>query len=52
MKPMLKAPGTKRFNLSYDELPSNFTYNFNLRRYGKEQMKKKMFKHNNPWLFD
>ena len=26
MKPMLKAPGTKRLKLSNDELPSNFDF--------------------------
>ena len=33
MKPMLKAPGTKRLKLKYDEPPSNFAFKFNLRRY-------------------
>jgi hypothetical protein len=33
MKPMLKAPGTKRLKLQYDEPPSNFAFNSNLRRY-------------------
>ena len=33
MKPMLKAPGAKRLKLKYDEPPSNFAFNFNLRRY-------------------
>ena len=33
MKPMLKAPGTKRLKLKYDESPSNFAFKFNLRRY-------------------
>ena len=33
MKPMLKAPGTKRLKLTYDELLSSFAFNFNLRRY-------------------
>jgi hypothetical protein len=31
----LKAPGTKRFNLKYDEPLSNFGFKFNLRRYTK-----------------
>jgi len=33
MKPTLKAPETKRLKLKYDELPSNFAFKFNLRRY-------------------
>ena len=36
MKPMLKAPGTKRLKLKYDEPPSNITFKFNLRRYSKD----------------
>jgi hypothetical protein len=37
MKPELKAPGTKRLKLSYDEPPSNCAFNFNVRRYSVEQ---------------
>jgi len=33
MKPMLKAPGTKRLKLKYIKLLSRFAFNFNLRRY-------------------
>jgi hypothetical protein len=33
MKPKLKPTGTKRLKLNYDEVPSNFAFNFNLRRY-------------------
>ena len=33
MKPTLKAPGSKRLILKYDQLVSNFACNFNLRRY-------------------
>jgi len=33
MKPMLKAPGTKRLKLKYDELLPSFAIKFNLRRY-------------------
>jgi len=33
MKPMLKAPRTKRLKLKYDEMPSNVAFKFNLRRY-------------------
>ena len=33
IKPVLKAPGTKRLKLKYDELFSSFAFNFNLRRY-------------------
>jgi len=35
IKPMLKAPGTKRLKLRYDVPLSNFAFNFNLRRYTK-----------------
>ena len=30
---MLKAPGTERLKLKYDEVVSSFAFNFNLRRY-------------------
>ena len=33
---MLKAPGTKRLKLKYDEPLSNFAFKFNLRRYYME----------------
>jgi hypothetical protein len=33
IKPALKVPGTKRVELIYDGPLSNFTFNFNLRRY-------------------
>ena len=33
IKPTLKAPGTKRLKLKYDELLSSFAFKFNLRRY-------------------
>ena len=33
VKPTLKAPGTKRLKLKYDELLSNFAFPSNLRRY-------------------
>ena len=33
MKPVLKAPGTKRLNPKYDKLLSNVAFKFNLRRY-------------------
>ena len=33
MKLMLKAPGTKRLNLKYDEPPSKIAFKINLRRY-------------------
>jgi len=35
VKPTLKAPGTKRLKLKYDELLSNFVLKFSLRRYMK-----------------
>jgi len=36
VKPTLKAPGTKHLKLKCDEPPSNFAFNFNLRRYIEE----------------
>ena len=33
IKPLSKPPGTKPFNLKYDESLSGFAFNFNLRRY-------------------
>ena len=33
IKPTLKAPGTKRLKLQYDEPPSSFALKFKLRRY-------------------
>jgi len=33
IKPTLKAPGTKRLKLKYDELLSHLAFKFNLRRY-------------------
>jgi hypothetical protein len=33
IKPTLKAPGTKRLKLDYDEPLSEFAFKFNLRRY-------------------
>ena len=33
IKPTLKAPGTKRLKLEYDDLLSSVAFNFNLRRY-------------------
>jgi len=33
MRPMLKAPGTKRLKLKYHKLLSSFAFEFNLRRY-------------------
>jgi len=35
MKPTLKAPGSKRLKLWFDEPLSSFAFNFNLRRYIK-----------------
>ena len=32
-KPLLKAPGTKRFKLKYNQPPSKFAFEFNLRCY-------------------
>ena len=33
IKPTLKAPGTERLNLKFDEMLSIFAFNSNLRRY-------------------
>ena len=33
IKPTLKAPGSKRLKLQYDELLSRFAFKFKLRRY-------------------
>jgi hypothetical protein len=33
MKPTLKAPGTKRLKLRYDDPLSNLAFKFNIRRY-------------------
>jgi len=33
IKPTLKAPGSKRLILKYDQLVSNVGFNFNLRRF-------------------
>jgi len=33
---VLKAPGTKRLKLKYDELLSSFAFNFNSRRYNAD----------------
>ena len=37
MKPKLKASGSKRLKLKSDTLPSNFAFNFNLRRFNEGQ---------------
>ena len=38
IKPTLKAPGTERLKLKCDELLSNFTFKFNLRRYNEDRL--------------
>ena len=35
IKPKLKAPGSKRLKLQYDELHSSIAFKFNLRRYNQ-----------------
>jgi hypothetical protein len=35
MKPMLKAPGTKRLKLKHDSLLSNFALNYDMRCYNQ-----------------
>ena len=35
IKPVLKAPGTKRLKLKCGQLLSNFAFNFNLHRYNE-----------------
>jgi hypothetical protein len=42
IKPTLKAPGTKRLNLQYDELLSIFAFKFNLRRYAMDDVRKRV----------
>ena len=37
IKTTLKAPGTERLKLKYEELLSNFGFKFNLRRYTKDK---------------
>jgi len=37
IEPTLKAPGTKRLKLIYDEPPSKFAFKFNLRRHTEGQ---------------
>ena len=39
INPMLKPPGTQRLKLKHDEVPSNFAFNFNLRRYTEDKRK-------------
>ena len=36
IKPTLKAPGTKRLKLKYDEPLSKFAFKLNVRRYTKD----------------
>ena len=38
IRPTLKAPGTKRLNLKYDELLSEVAFKFNVRRYNSVQI--------------
>ena len=38
IKPTLKAPGTKRLKLKYDNLPSKIAFNFDLLRFSKEAL--------------
>jgi hypothetical protein len=38
IKPKLKAPGTKRLKLKYDDPLSKFGFKFNLRRYSVEHL--------------
>ena len=39
IKPMLKAPGSKRLKLECDQLPSSFAFKLNLRHYIKAYKK-------------
>ena len=41
IKPTLKAPGTKRLNLSHDQLLSSVAFKFNLCRYTEERRKRR-----------
>jgi hypothetical protein len=38
MKPVLKAPGTKRLKLTCDKLLSNVAFSLNLRRYTEDAL--------------
>jgi hypothetical protein len=50
MKPMMKAPGTKRLKLNFDKALSSFATNFNLRLYHKvEQDANDDFAWKTPW---
>jgi len=40
IKPLLKAPGTKRLKLKHGEQLSNFAFKFNLRRYSPVQQQR------------
>jgi len=42
IKPVLKASGTKRLDLRYDDLRTSFAFNFNLRRYTKLEQRVSM----------
>ena len=41
IKPMLKAPGTKRLKLIHGKLLSTFAFKSNLRRYTQENVKRR-----------
>jgi hypothetical protein len=38
MKPQLKAPGTRRLKVKFDEPPSKFAFNFDLRHCSEEHI--------------
>jgi len=38
IKPEFKAPGSKRLKLCHEKTLSNFAFNFNLRRYTKDEV--------------
>ena len=42
IKPVLKAPGTRRLKLKHDKSPSNFAFKFNLRHYHLEKDEKSL----------
>ena len=52
MKPVLKAPGTKRLKLKYDKLHSNVAFNFNLCRYTMVSASESVAANLNPPLGD
>jgi len=49
IKPTLKAPGTERLKLKYEELLSKFGFKFNLRRYTEDVKARECYVGNLSW---